>query len=148
MPLFYVDTSALVKRYHIEPGSEQVDRLFTDPMAVLVTANVAITELTSALDRKCQEGALTSDGLMQILAVAARDVLAEFWLLELDRSHIRQSQQLILRHHLRTLDALHLAVLLSIKDLHPVLVSSDLRLLQAAGQEGFDLLNPEAAGPA
>ena len=148
MPLFYVDTSALVKRYHIEPGSEQVDRLFTDPMAVLVTANVAITELTSALDRKCQEGALTSDGLMQILAVAARDVLAEFWLLELDRSHIRQSQQLILRHHLRTLDALHLAVLLSIKDLHPVLVASDLRLLQAAGQEGFDLLNPEAAGPA
>ena len=50
MPLFYVDTSALVKRYHVELGSDQVDRLFADPAASLVTANLAITELTSALD--------------------------------------------------------------------------------------------------
>lgn len=50
MPLFYVDTSALVKRYHLEQGSDQVDRLLADPDAGLVTANIAVTELTSALD--------------------------------------------------------------------------------------------------
>jgi predicted nucleic acid-binding protein len=143
VPLFYVDTSALVKRYHVELGSDQVDRLFADPDASLVTANLAITELTSALDRKCQDGALTHEGLTQILAVAAQDLLAEFWLLELDRTHIRRSQPLILRHHLRTLDALHLAVVLSIKELHPVLVSADVRLLQAADREGIELFNPE-----
>jgi len=143
VPLFYVDTSALVKRYHVEQGSDQVDRLFADPDAGLVTANIAVTELTSALDRKCQDGALTREGLIQILAVAAQDLLAEFWLLELDRAHIRRSQSLILQHHLRTLDALHLAVILSIKDLHPVLVSADARLLQAADREGIILLNPE-----
>ena len=60
MPLFYVDTSAFVKRYHVELGSDQVDRLFADPTASLVTANLAITELTSALDRKYQDGALTA----------------------------------------------------------------------------------------
>ncbi len=49
MPLFYVDTSALVKRYHIESGSDQVDRLFADPGAMFVTASLAVTELTSAL---------------------------------------------------------------------------------------------------
>ena len=143
MSLFYVDTSALVKRYHIELGSDHVDRLFANPDAGLVTANLAVTELTSALDRKCQEGALTREGLAQILAVAAQDLLTDFWLLELDRAHIRQSQHLILSHHLRTLDALHLAVILSIKDLQPVLVSADVRLLQAADREGIDLLNPE-----
>jgi predicted nucleic acid-binding protein len=143
VPLFYVDTSALVKRYHLEHGSDQVDRLFADPDDGLVTANIAVTELTSALDRKCQDGALTREGLIQILAVAAQDLLAEFWLLELDRAHIRRSQSLILQHHLRTLDALHLAVILSIKDLHPVLVSADARLLQAADREGIILLNPE-----
>ena len=78
---------ALVKRYHLEQGSDQVDRLFADPDAGLVTANIAVTELTSALDRKCQDGALTREGLIQILAVAAQDLLAEFWLLELDRAH-------------------------------------------------------------
>ena len=143
MALYYVDTSALVKRYHIEQGSDRVDRLFGDAGAGLVTANFALTELTSALDRKCQEGLLTPEGVIQILAVASQDVLSEFWLLELDRVHVRLSLQLILSHHLRTLDALHLAVILSIKDLHPVLVSADVRLLQAADREGIELLNPE-----
>lgn len=74
MPLFYVDTSALVKRYHTELGSDHVDRLFADHDAALVIADFGITELTSALDRKCQEGALAADGLAQIMAVAARDL--------------------------------------------------------------------------
>ena len=148
MPLFYIDTSALVKRYHVELGSDQMDRLFADPAASLGTANLAITELTSALDRKCQDGVLTREGLTQILSVAAQDLLAEFWLLELDRAHIRWSQHLILQHHLRTLDALHLAVILSIKELHPVLVSADARLMQAADREGIELLNPETFRPA
>jgi len=148
VPLFYIDTSALVKRYHVELGSDQMDRLFADPAASLVTANLAITELTSALDRKCQDGVLTREGLTQILSVAAQDLLAEFWLLELDRAHIRWSQHLILQHHLRTLDALHLAVILSIKELHPVLVSADARLMQAADREGIELLNPETFRPA
>ena len=143
MPLFYVDTSALVKRYHVELGSDQVDRLFADPAASLVTANLAITELTSALDRKCEDGALTREGLTHILAVAAQDLLAEFWLLELDRAHIRRSQHLIRQHHLRTLDALHLAVILSIKALRPILVSADARLSQAADREKIDIFNPE-----
>jgi predicted nucleic acid-binding protein len=141
--LYYVDTSALVKRYHLEQGSDRIDRLFADAGAGLVMAGFALTELTSALDRKCQEGLLTGEGLAQVLAVVARDVLAEFWLVELDRAHVRLSQSLILSHHLRTLDALHLAVIVSIKDLHPVLVSADVRLLQAAGREGIELLNPE-----
>jgi predicted nucleic acid-binding protein len=141
--LYYVDTSALVKRYHLEQGSDRIDRLFADANAGLVMAGFALTELTSALDRKCQEGLLTGEGLAQVLAVVAWDVLAEFWLVELDRAHVRLSQSLILSHHLRTLDALHLAVIVSIKDLHPVLVSADARLLQAAGKEGIELLNPE-----
>ena len=143
MALYYVDTSALVKRYHLEQGSDRIDRLFADANAGLVMAGFALTELTSALDRKCQEGLLTGEGLAQVLAVVAWDVLAEFWLVELDRAHVRLSQSLILSHHLRTLDALHLAVIVSIKDLHPVLVSADVRLLQAAGKEGIELLNPE-----
>ena len=65
--------------------------------------------------------------------------------LSLDRDQIRLGQQLILRHHLRTLDALHLAMVLSIQELNPVLVSADARLLQAAEREGLTLFNPEVA---
>lgn len=45
-------------------------------------------------------------------------------------------------HHLRTLDALHLAVLISLQDLAPVLVSADQKLLEAAKLERFAVLDP------
>ncbi len=145
MAVYYVDTSALVKRYHVELGSDHVDRLFADPASILLTANLTITELTSALDRKQQEGLVSQEGLRQVLAVAARDLLEEFWLIELDRRHVQRSQQLILQHHLRTLDALHLAIILSVRELMPTLVSADQRLLLAAQQEAVTIINPEAA---
>jgi len=80
--------------------------------------------------------------LNTVLAAIARDLLEDFWIIEIERVHILRSQDLILRHHLRTLDALHLSVLLSLQDLAPVLVSADQRLLEAARQERFAVLDP------
>lgn len=108
MPVYYIDTSALVKRYHLEQGSDRVDQIFADPASILSTANLTITELTSALDRKFQGGLLSKQGLTHVLSVAARDLLEEFW-----------------------------------KELEPILVSADQRLLSAAQQEGLQILNPE-----
>jgi len=54
VPVYYIDTSALVKRYHLEQGSKRVDQILADSTAILSTANLTITELTSALDRKHQ----------------------------------------------------------------------------------------------
>lgn len=142
MPFYYVDTSALVKRYHTESGSERVDHLFSDPTASFLAANIALTEITSALDRKVQENLLTRDALNTVLAAIARDLLEDFWLIEIERAHILRSQELILRHHLRALDALHLSVLLSLQDLAPVLVSADQKLLEAARLERFTVLDP------
>lgn len=142
MPAYYVDTSALVKRYHLELGSERMDEPFRDPASVFLTANITLTEFTSALDRKVQEGILTREALNTVLAAVARDLLEEFWLIELERVHILRGQELILRHHLRTLDALHLAVLVTLRDLAPVLVSADQRLLDAEVREQFTVINP------
>ena len=142
MPFYYVDTSALVKRYHTESGSERVDQLFSDPTASFLAANIALTEITSALDRKVQENLLARDALNTVLAAIARDLLEDFWLIEIERAHILRSQELILRHHLRALDALHLSALLSLQDLAPVLVSADQKLLEAARLERFTVLDP------
>jgi predicted nucleic acid-binding protein len=80
--------------------------------------------------------------LSRVLTAVARDLSEEFALIELDASHILRSQELILRYHLRTLDALHLAVLLTLRELVPTLVSADHRLLDAAQREQFAVLNP------
>jgi predicted nucleic acid-binding protein len=52
MPLYFFDTSALVKRYHIEAGSEKVNELFDNPEGIFVITSIAVTEFVSALARK------------------------------------------------------------------------------------------------
>ncbi len=57
MPLTYLDTSGLVKRYVPEVGSAWVEQLCRrEPVS---TSLIAIPELASALARRTREGALT-----------------------------------------------------------------------------------------
>ena len=49
--MIYLDSSALVKRYVLEPGSDAMDRLLADhPYAA--TSRLAYPEILSALNRK------------------------------------------------------------------------------------------------
>ncbi len=144
MPVYYFDTSALVKRYHVEPGSETVDQLFAEPEAAFLIANITIAELTSALVRKLQEGLMTRPVLDHVLSAFAQDLLTDFWIIDLERVHVLHSRELILKHHLRTLDGLHLAVLLALRELSPTLVCSDQKLIEAAEKEQIQIIDPEA----
>ncbi len=83
MPAYYFDTSVLVKRYHLERGLEEVDRLLADPGLTFLTTNLTLPELTSALDRKVQDGTITNELLRRVLSALARDLIEEFWLIEL-----------------------------------------------------------------
>lgn len=53
MPPFYLDTSALVKRYRMEFGSYVVDELIDQPPSgdLLFTSFLAVLEVTSAVHR-------------------------------------------------------------------------------------------------
>lgn len=42
MPLYFFDTSALVKRYHMEIGSEKADEIFNDPAGAFAIANITL----------------------------------------------------------------------------------------------------------
>jgi len=143
MPPYFFDTSALVKRYHEEQGTGNVDRIFSESTDALVISNITIAELTSAFSRKRDEGFLDDKALQRCLSSFSKDMLESFWILDLERSHVFKSRELILRHGLRALDALQLASALTIKELNPCLVCSDRRLLKAARKEGVDAYDPE-----
>ena len=49
----------------------------------------------------------------------------------------------MLKRSLRTLDALQLAVAIGLKELKPVFVCSDKKLVSAAENEGIEAINPE-----
>lgn len=143
MTLYFFDTSALVKRYHIETGSNRVDQLLADPEGAFVIANLTISELTSVFVRKYNEGIINRKVLADTLSTFSRDLIADFWILDLERSHIHMSMELIIKHNLRTLDSLQLAVLLSLQDLRPLFVSTDPKLNAAAQKEGMEVIDPE-----
>ncbi len=57
---YFIDTSALVKRYHPERGTTHLDTVFAEPDATFIIASITIAELTSALARKREAGEISS----------------------------------------------------------------------------------------
>ena len=141
---YFLDTSALVKRYHLETGTACLDAVLSESDATFLIASITIAELTSAIARKYAEREITQEALRHTLSKFAEDLIADFWILDRERCHIQAAQQLILQHGLRTLDSLQLSVLLSVKTLSPVLLSSDARLLAAAEAVGIAVRDPSA----
>ena len=142
MPLYFFDTSALVKRYHVESGSEKVDEIFNDPDGILVIASITIAEFVSAFARKLNEGIISEDDLRICLSEFSKDIISSFWIIDLERSHINKSVSLIIKHNLRTLDSLQFAVFSTLSPINPTMVTSDEALFNAIVKEGFHAIKP------
>ncbi len=66
MTAYYVDTSALIKRYVDEAGSDWLRAtLKAQPLPSIIVVHLMIMEVTSALTRRLREGNLTSADLSQ-----------------------------------------------------------------------------------
>ncbi|MFH0933555.1 MAG: type II toxin-antitoxin system VapC family toxin [Nitrospirota bacterium] len=142
MPAYFFDTSALVKRYHVEEGSEKVDEIFNDPEGIFAIASITIAEFTSVFARKLNEGIISEDDLRICLSEFSKDMISSFGIVDLGRNHINKSIPLILKYNLRTLDSLQLATFLDLSHLNPIMVASDEALLNATLKEGFQTIRP------
>jgi len=149
---FYLDASALAKRYVPESGSLLLDHLLTSvPANRLYLFNVGMGEVVSLLVRKRNAGLISTARLSQALAdfdteivkaTAVRKLIADDALVEtsfaLIQTHsINATDAIILRSAMNTANNLRATG----DDL--VLVASDLRLLRAAQTEGLAIFNPE-----
>ena len=141
----YLDTSALVKLYVPEPESARVDRLLRRRDDLLVS-DLAVTELASALGRRCREGALDSGTAARIYQRLLADLAAElFRRVELIAEVHREAERMLLASALvplRSLDALHLA--LATTGGAKTILTFDGNLARAAGTVGL-LAAPDPA---
>ncbi|MBI4685129.1 MAG: type II toxin-antitoxin system VapC family toxin [Nitrospirae bacterium] len=142
MPLYFFDTSALVKRYHIESGSEKVNEIFNNPDGVFIVTSLTVTEFVSAFARKLHEKVISEDDFRFCLSEFAKDIISLFWIIDLERSHINKSISLIIKHNLRTLDSLQLSAFLDLSSLNPIMITSDEALFDATVKEGFSAIKP------
>jgi predicted nucleic acid-binding protein len=141
--IYYFDTSALVKIYHQEIGSETVINIYHTTKDQIVISNLAIPEIFSTFHRKRKEGLISRKDSLSVLRRFFADITRRFTVTPLDQHHILMSLNLIERRSLRTLDALHLASALLLYPLGITFLCADIQLLEAAVQEGLAGLNPE-----
>jgi len=151
MPLFYLDTSAIVKRYRSETGTEVIIQLVdnANPDDRFYTSFLSILELTSAIMRLVRGGQLSKATAGEILARFRVDVQEIIQVWPLDNEIVAGAVQVVEEHRLRSGDAIHLATvnaldLISAED-SVIVVSSDDELVDAARAAAFDSLNPMTA---
>ncbi len=129
--LLYVDSSALVKLVVEEPESGALMRRLRD-QTNLVSSAVAVVEVERAARRTSSDATTVA---------RAREVMAAVHLLAVDGPVLERAAGLG-PLTLRTLDAIHLASALSIRDDLDAVVVYDDRLAAAAGAAGLTVLTP------
>ena len=75
MQYYFLDTSALVKRYHQEIGTDVVDEIFESEDRVIIISNISITEFVSTINRKKNEKEITQDDLELVLSKFYADIM-------------------------------------------------------------------------
>ena len=149
MPIFYLDTSAILKRYRREIGTEAIDDLIgnAQPEDRFYTSILSTLELTSALMRLVKGGQLGGSVAEAASAAFRQDIQEIFRVWPLDDSTVATAIPVVEQHKLRSIDAIHLATAIAIfaaaGDENTILVSSDMELLEAAASSGIDVLNPQ-----
>ncbi|HEY9205515.1 MAG TPA: type II toxin-antitoxin system VapC family toxin [Candidatus Methanoperedens sp.] len=143
MKFYFLDTSALVKRYHSEKGTAKIDELFSEDDRAIVISNISLTEMVSALNRKKEDKTISQEDLEIALSKFFHDAIKDFLVIELEGEHIKGSIILVLKRNIRTLDSLQLAVALGLKELKVTFVCADKKLVSVAKKEGLQTINPE-----
>lgn len=103
----YLDTSALVKLYVTEEGSDRV-RNALEEADLVATASIAYVEARSAFVRRRNEGGLSAAEYGKAVRSLDAD-WPHYLVLDVTESLIRQAARAVESHRLRAFDALHLA---------------------------------------
>lgn len=152
MSVYFLDSSALVKRYATERGTPWVQAL-TDPIAghELIIARITQVETLAALTKRCRMGNVSSGSLDAAIRAFEEDLDSQYAVVELSEAVALLAGQLVRRHPLRGYDAVQLA---SAMILHQELaslaaplatfLSADQHLVVCARAEGLLADDPNA----
>lgn len=132
----FFDSSALVKRYIREIGTEEV-LVRCDQATELAVATIAWPELVSAFRRLVREDRLDEARYMALKADLAAD-LADAVLCEISPQVVQRAIAALEAHPLRAMDALHIAA--ALVGTADVFVSADARQCAAAAALGLDVV--------
>ena len=132
MTVYFLDSSALVKRYVSETGSAWI-QLLTDSQTgnLLFIARITWVEVISAFARRQREGSLTSADVAQVIQTFRSDLNTQYQVIELDATLAVSAGQLVNQYPLRAYDAVQLASVLLLQPAFATTQSTQLIFLTA-----------------
>lgn len=150
----FLDTSALAKLYHEEPGSEYVERIVSQPGSKGIVSRLSLVEMESVFATKVRTGALDENGRSIALRRLRADIARNRLIVgpPIEPKHYRSAAKLLRLHGvsrgLRTLDALQLAIALDMLEASwiSVMLSADKRLCEVAEVCGCPAIDPAQPG--
>jgi len=148
--VYFLDSSALVKRYIPETGSSWVQAIANPSTSnPLLIARITWVEVRSALARRLREGSLTATDETLIVQRFRFDLNHQYQVIELDLALVESAGQLVNQYPLRAYDAVQLASVLRISPAFAppistslVFVTADDRLANIAMALGLLTDNP------
>jgi predicted nucleic acid-binding protein len=150
---FFLDTSALLKRYIIEAGTPWIEKIVAPQTAnTLHIAQITLVEIMTAVNRRHREGVVPAQAVKDVATILERHVRREYNVVRFTYAIVNEAQRLANLHPLRAYDAVQLASALrinrqTIADGAPALtfVCADTRLLAIAAAEGLATQDPATA---
>ena len=148
--VYFLDSSALLKRYVSEVGTAWVQSI-ADPQNqyLLFVAHITWVEVCSAVARRQREGSISDVHANQLLIAFREHWDAQYFTAVINETIIELAGQLVKKHPLRAYDAVQLAAALSIRNEIKLpsrasfhFLTADDRLLVIAQAENLLVDNP------
>jgi len=150
---YFLDTSALAKYYHVELGSDQVERIIEATNNTVVFSQISILEFHSQLALKVRDTSQTKfneGSFHKVCGLFCYHIASgRFTMIDLPDGFVFLATDLIRDHscgrNLRHMDAIQLCNYLAYLQLYSdaIFVSSDKKLLEVVDFIGLNYLNPE-----
>ena len=91
----FFDTSALIKLYHQEAGTERVEEIFGQAENSLIISELAIVEMYSPLARKVRTGEITPQAQEEALRNFEEDCARRFVIAPLGGAVLQKAKDLL-----------------------------------------------------
>ena len=150
MSVYFLDSSALVKRYVTEIGTAWIQQM-ADPSLhnQLIIARITWVEVLSAFARRQREGSFSPTDTVKAIQTFRYDLDMQYQVVELSQTVAEAAGRLVTNHSIRAYDAVQLAsavhiqtALVQTQSITLNFLTADDRLTPIAQAEGFLTDNP------
>ncbi len=152
MSHYFLDSSAVIKRYVVEAGTNWI-RSITTPNAgnIIFIAQITSAEVVSGVMRRKRDGSITPPTARATRLLMDRHASREYRVVGLTGQIVQRAEDLLESHPLRAYDSIQLASALEINTRLVagglpaiIFVSADTRLLTVASAEGLTTDDPNS----